>query len=86
MNQKNDKDTVFHGILNSNLPEAEKTTARLKQDAKVLVHAGQDTVGKYFYRVNIETFLNSISLHACGHHVSSSRQCRCIEEVENGTH
>ncbi|KAJ5295943.1 hypothetical protein N7508_010764 [Penicillium antarcticum] len=35
--------TLFHGILNSNLPPAEKTTDRLRQEAQTMVLAGQDT-------------------------------------------
>lgn len=38
--------SVFHGILTSNLPEEEKSTERLRQEAQVLVQAGQDTTGK----------------------------------------
>ena len=40
------KVTVFHGILNSDLPEMEKTNKRLRQEAQLLVQAGQDTTGK----------------------------------------
>ncbi|KAH8432118.1 uncharacterized protein LDX57_009764 [Aspergillus melleus] len=38
--------SVFHGILTSNLPAHEKSVARLRQEAQVLVQAGQDTTGK----------------------------------------
>lgn len=40
------KKTVFHGILNSDLPDAEKTAHRMGQEAQVLVIAGLDTTGK----------------------------------------
>ena len=43
---KESKVTVFHGILNSDLPDVEKTNKRLRQEAQLLVQAGQDTTGK----------------------------------------
>ena len=39
------RDTIFHGILNSELPDAEKTAHRMRQEAQLLVQAGQDTTG-----------------------------------------
>ena len=37
---------IFDGVLNSNLPEEEKFTARLGHEAQLTVLAGQDTTGK----------------------------------------
>ena len=42
---KNINDTIFHGLLNSNLPPSEKSIDRLLQEAQLLVVAGQDTTG-----------------------------------------
>ncbi len=39
-------DTIFHGLLNSNLPASEKSVDRLQQEAQLIVTAGQDTTGK----------------------------------------
>lgn len=39
------RDTIFHGILNSDLPDKEKTSNRMVQEAQLLVQAGQDTTG-----------------------------------------
>ena len=38
--------SVFHGLLQADAPASEKTTARLRQEAQLLVLAGQDTTGK----------------------------------------
>lgn len=38
--------TVFHGLLNSTLPQSEKSPERLRQEAQLVVLAGQDTTGK----------------------------------------
>lgn len=38
-------DTIFHGLLNSNLPPSEKSIDRMLQEAQLLVVAGQDTTG-----------------------------------------
>ena len=46
------KVTVFHGILNSDLPDVEKTNDRLRQEAQLLVQAGQDTTGKWHFRLH----------------------------------
>ncbi len=40
------KSTIFEGILSSNLPDEEKTDARLAQEAQLIVFAGEGTVGK----------------------------------------
>ena len=37
------KNTIFEGILNSKLPEEEKTTARLAHEAQLVVFAGEGT-------------------------------------------
>lgn len=39
------KMTVFHGILNSELPDEEKSDDRMQQEAQLLVQAGSDTTG-----------------------------------------
>ncbi|KAK3307386.1 cytochrome P450 [Chaetomium strumarium] len=38
------KSTIFEGVLNSNLPDEEKTDARLAQEAQLIVFAGEGTV------------------------------------------
>lgn len=38
--------TIFHGILNSDLVPSEKSNQRLRQEAQLLVLAGQDTTGE----------------------------------------
>jgi hypothetical protein len=38
--------SVFHGLLQADLPPSEKSTARLRQEAQLLVLAGQDTTGR----------------------------------------
>ena len=43
--EEDKRETVFHGILNSNLPDSEKSTARMQQEAQLLVEAGSDTTG-----------------------------------------
>ncbi|KAL8850766.1 MAG: hypothetical protein Q9221_004334 [Calogaya cf. arnoldii] len=40
---KNSQKTVLHGLLNSDLPESEKTASRVWQEARLLVLAGTDT-------------------------------------------
>lgn len=45
------KDTIFNGVLKSNLPEEEKATARLGHEAQLTVLAGQDTTGKIGLRI-----------------------------------
>ncbi|KAI0114057.1 cytochrome P450 [Nemania sp. FL0031] len=39
------KSTIFEGILSSNLPENEKTDARMANDAQLIVLAGESTTG-----------------------------------------
>ena len=38
-------ESVFHGLLQADLPPSEKSTARLRQEARLLLLAGQDTTG-----------------------------------------
>lgn len=38
--------TIFHGILSSDLVPSEKSNQRLRQEAQLLVLAGQDTTGE----------------------------------------
>lgn len=40
-------ESVFHGLLRADLPPSEKSTARLRQEAQLLVLAGQDTTGRF---------------------------------------
>lgn len=40
------KSTIFEGILNSKLPDEEKSDARLAHEAQLIVLAGQGTTGK----------------------------------------
>ena len=47
------KDTIFDGVLKSNLPEEEKSTARLGHEAQLTVLAGQDTTGKIRDRIAV---------------------------------
>ena len=39
--------TIFEGILNSKLPDEEKTDLRLASEAQLVVFAGEGTTGKY---------------------------------------
>jgi hypothetical protein len=41
------KSTIFEGILNSKLPDEEKTDLRLASEAQLVVFAGEGTTGKY---------------------------------------
>ena len=47
------KDTIFNGVLKSNLPAEEKATARLGHEAQLTVLAGQDTTGKIRHRISL---------------------------------
>ncbi|MCJ1268629.1 hypothetical protein MMC22_008517 [Lobaria immixta] len=40
---KTDQDNVFYRLVHSDLPESEKTSARLQEEAEVIISAGQDT-------------------------------------------
>ena len=40
------KDTIFHGLLYNDLPDSEKSIARLVQEAQLIIIAGQETTGK----------------------------------------
>ena len=46
-NKMDSDGTVFHGLLNSGLPPSEKSNQRLRQEAQLLVLAGQDTTGEF---------------------------------------
>ncbi|KAF2843056.1 cytochrome P450 [Patellaria atrata CBS 101060] len=56
------KDTIFYGILHSNLPPEEKTTARLGHEAQLTVLAGQDTTGTTLSFAVFELLANPASL------------------------
>ena len=40
------KSTIFGGVLNSSLPDAEKTNHRLASETQLVVFAGEGTTGK----------------------------------------
>jgi hypothetical protein len=40
------KSTIFGGVLNSSLPEAEKTDLRLASETQLFIFAGKGTTGK----------------------------------------
>lgn len=48
-----EEDSIFHGLLDSDLPESEKATVRLEQEAHAIVLAGQDTTGNFPYPYSI---------------------------------
>lgn len=56
------RDTIFHGILHSKLPESEKTSARLGHEAQLTVLAGQDTTGTTLSSAVFELLANPDSL------------------------
>lgn len=39
------KDTVFHALLHNDLPDSEKSMARLVQEDHLIIMAGQETTG-----------------------------------------
>lgn len=41
------KNTIFEGILSSKLPDEEKSTLRLAQEAQLVVFAGEGTTGEF---------------------------------------
>lgn len=51
MSDKRNDETVLHGIINSDLPESDKTADRLTQEARVLVGAGIETTGSTLDRI-----------------------------------
>lgn len=42
------KKTIFHGVLNSKLPNDDKGDVRLANEAQLLVLAGEGTVGESY--------------------------------------
>lgn len=50
--------TIFHGILDSNMPDNEKSTKRLKEEAFVLVGAGTDTTASTLGALTYELLTN----------------------------
>ncbi|ERF75990.1 hypothetical protein EPUS_01356 [Endocarpon pusillum Z07020] len=54
----NGNGTVFHGLLNSDLPPSEKTDQRLRQEAQLLVLAGQDTTAYTLSSLTYELLAN----------------------------
>lgn len=66
------ENTGFHGILKSNLPDSEKTSSRLQQEAQLLVLAGQDTTGESWFYSMLSTQLICTSNNVIGHHLPSA--------------
>lgn len=58
------KKTIFHGLLNGNLPDSEKTSDRLQQEANLLVVAGQDTTGEcpLFFAFTFSALLRRLAI------------------------
>lgn len=56
---KADEDTIFYQLVHSNLPESEKSTPRLLQEARVIIQAGQDTTGDSSREAQILTLLTA---------------------------
>jgi cytochrome P450 len=55
--------TIFHGLLNNeNLPESEKTTGRLRDEAIVLMGAGTDTTANTLAAITYHLLANPKSL------------------------
>lgn len=54
---KADEDTIFHHMVHSNLPDSEKVTFRLQQEAASIIYAGQDTTGESAREMQIPTLL-----------------------------
>lgn len=68
-------ETIFHGILNSDLPPSEKQPDRLRQEAQLLVSAGSDTVGQSVISALLFTMiLRMESLNTVSYNISSSRE------------
>ena len=66
-----DGNTIFHGLLQSDLPEIEKATDRLKEEAQLIVFAGTDTTGMARYSRSRWLFLTgaATTLAACTYHL-----------------
>ncbi|KAF5875950.1 putative cytochrome p450 protein [Botrytis fragariae] len=52
------KNTIFHGLLNSKLPDSEKETPRLVHEAQLTVFAGQDTTASTMAATVFELLAN----------------------------
>ncbi|RFU78092.1 cytochrome p450 [Trichoderma arundinaceum] len=50
--------TIFHGIMSSNLPPSEKEPARLRQEAQLVILAGQDTTAYTLSAITYELLAN----------------------------
>lgn len=68
------KNTIFGGILNSSLPDEDKTDPRLASEAQLVVLAGEGTTGGAFFSdsvsFGVETFL--LIVHIAGHTLTSA--------------
>ena len=50
--------TIFHGLLESTIPESEKSPARLAEEAHVLVAAGTDTIASALTAITYQLLAN----------------------------
>ncbi|KAF2135991.1 uncharacterized protein K452DRAFT_354132 [Aplosporella prunicola CBS 121167] len=64
--------TVFHGLLKSNLPPAEKATDRLQMEAQNLVVAGQDTTATTLAAIIYELLANPDKLAKLNQELASA--------------
>lgn len=79
-------ETVFHGILNSDLPPSEKRPDRLGQEAQLLVSAGQDTVGQSVISASwFIVILRKDRLNTVSYNVSTSRESWQASKAQRGT-
>lgn len=80
-----EKTTIFHGLLRSDLPDEEKSTGRLTEEAQLIVFAGTDTTGKFFILalpwgcISLKTVSNYFGRL----HLPSTRQSRNFEEAQS---
>ena len=76
-------ETVFHGILNSDLPLSDKTPNRLQQEAQLVVNAGQDTVGQCAISALCSIMiLRKERLNTVCHNVSTSYKSRQASKAQ----
>jgi cytochrome P450 len=55
--------TIFHGLLQSSLPESEKTSSRLAEEASVLLSAGTDSSANTLSAITYHLLSNPRILH-----------------------
>lgn len=54
--------TIFHGLLQSDLPESEKSSARLAEEAQVLLAAGTDSTANTLSAITYHLLTNPLKL------------------------